>query len=188
IDYRRDTVNHHAYSFTAVPFPAGGAVDTIAWRVDNSYAGMGDSLVRTLTNGSHTVCVTLFTSTGCRADNCLTVQVGDSTDPVPSPPAPPPAIDSNASVIDSASAAAGFIRSYPNPATTQAGVEVTLTQPATIYIHVYNSMGSPVINTTVSGYQGVNHLQVPLGNLQTGVYYLQVQYGNTVKRSKIQKL
>ena len=280
IDYRRDTNNHSLYTFIAHPYLAGGSVDTIAWRVDNGYAGMGDSLIQTLTKGTHTVCATLFTSSGCRSESCQTIRVADSTDSLPSQPPPPPAppvcsvaftatpnpanarqytftvedssgriralewmifsvkdslylkteigqrftytfpvagsyivslyatndsvpgcraftsqaihVDSNrvdSSGTDSSRAAAvDFIRSYPNPAASQAGIDVTLTQPAMIYIHVYNSMGSPVYSTTVSGYQGTNHLQVPLGNLQTGVYYIQVQYGNAVKRSKIQKL
>jgi hypothetical protein len=276
IDNRRDTNNHQLYTFIARPFTAGGIVDTIAWRVDNNYAGMGDSLITNLTKGSHTICATLFTNLGCRSESCLTIRVGDSTDSVHSqpPPPPPPActvsftatpsasnakqytfaiqdssghlhvlewmifsvkdslylkteigqsftytfpfggsfvvslyatndsvlgcrafasrtiyIDSNRADSGRAdSSAVGFIRSYPNPAASQAGIDVSLTQPGMIYVHVYNSMGSPVYSTAISGYTGANHLQIPLSNLQTGVYYIQVQYGNTVKRSKIQKL
>lgn len=277
VDFRRDTNNHQLYTFIARPFAAGGLVDTIAWRVDNGYAGMGDSLITALTKGTHTVCATLFTNLGCRSESCATIRVGDSTDSVhsqPPPPPPPPActvaftatrsaanarqytfalqdssgrikalewmifsvkdslylkteigqsftytfpfggsfvvslyatndsipgcraftsqtIHIDTSRVDSGradSSAVGFIRSYPNPAASQAGIDVSLAQPGMIYVHVYNSMGSPVYSTAVSGYTGANHLQIPLSNLQTGVYYIQVQYGNTVKRSKIQKL
>ncbi len=56
-----------------------------------------------------------------------------------------------------------------------------------IYIRVYNSMGKQVSTTTVPGLQGVNELQVPVGKLGSGIYYIQVQYGNESKMSKIQK-
>jgi hypothetical protein len=72
--------------------------------------------------------------------------------------------------------------------TRQAGINVTLTQPAMIHIQVFSSTGKPVSATAVPGLQGVNHLQVPIGKLEAGIYYIQVQYGNENKMSKIQKL
>jgi hypothetical protein len=85
-------------------------------------------------------------------------------------------------------AANSYIASYPNPASNQVGVDVKLAQPETINVQVYNSMGNPVLSTSVSGYTGTNHVNLPLGNLGTGVYYIQVQYGNVIKRSQVQKL
>jgi len=82
----------------------------------------------------------------------------------------------------------GYITAYPNPATTQVGLTVSLTKAATIDIRVYNSMGNQVQLTTVSGYPGVNQVTLPIANLPIGVYYIQLQYGNTILKSKIQKL
>lgn len=81
----------------------------------------------------------------------------------------------------------GFITSYPNPATTQVNLAVSLDKPTTIAVRVYNSMGSQVLSTTLAGYPGINQVTLPIANLPTGIYYVQLQYGNTILKSKIQK-
>lgn len=81
-----------------------------------------------------------------------------------------------------------FISCYPNPATTQANLSVTMNGNDLITIRVYNSMGGQVLSTEQSGYTGVNQISLPIANLPTGIYYVQLQYGNTILRSKIQKL
>jgi hypothetical protein len=90
--------------------------------------------------------------------------------------------------VDSAGTGDNYITSYPNPAASQAGIDLTLSQPAMIYIRVYNSMGNPVLSTSVPGSQGMNHVKVPISGLGSGIYYIQVQYGQESKMSKIQKL
>lgn len=164
LDARRDSLHHSIWRVVATPYFYGGRVDTLAWKVNNSFAGMGDTLVQTWAPGSYNVCATLNTSLGCHAETCVTVVV---------------AADSTTNT---------YIPSYPNPASSQAAINVTLRQPAMIYIRVYSSMGKPVSTTAVSGLQGVNYLQVPVGKLEAGIYYIQVQYGNESKMSKIQKL
>jgi hypothetical protein len=49
-------------------------------------------------------------------------------------------------------------------------------------------MGGLVLTRTVSGYPGVNQITLPIANLPTGVYYIELQYGDTILRSKVQKL
>jgi len=164
LDVRRDSLDHSVWRVFATPYLSGGSVDTIAWKVNNVFAGFGDTLVRTWAPGSYNVCAMLSTSWGCHAETCVTVSVSaDST-------------------------TSNYIPVYPNPASSQAGVNVSLTQPTMIYIRVYSSMGKPVLATAVPGLQGQNHLQVPIGKLEAGIYYIQVQYGNESKMSKIQKL
>ena len=253
--------SHHLYSFVASPVLAGGTIDTISWMINDSLAGMGDSLAnRYLPNGSYAVCATLSTSLGCRVQSCQQILVMDSVSGLPVPPpsdsctiaftaVPNPkrpneytfsvvnserydsivwfAADSllsgrghgpvfhytytdtgyyNVTVearfahtcnvlssqvihIDSLPGGpGGYITAYPNPATTQVGLTVSLTKAATIDIRVYNSMGNQVQLTTVSGYPGVNQVTLPIANLPIGVYYIQLQYGNTILKSKIQKL
>jgi hypothetical protein len=80
------------------------------------------------------------------------------------------------------------ITSYPNPATTQATLSVTLTNSATITVRVYNSMGGLVLTSNISGYPGANSITIPIANLPKGMYYIEVQYGSTTLRSKVQKL
>jgi hypothetical protein len=80
------------------------------------------------------------------------------------------------------------ITSYPNPATTRVTLTVTLTKYETVDIRVYNSMGGMVSSRNFPGYPGVDQLTIPVGNLPTGVYYIELQIGNTILRSKFQKL
>jgi hypothetical protein len=82
----------------------------------------------------------------------------------------------------------GYQSSYPNPASNAAHLDVRLGSSSMIYIRVYNSMGSQVGQMSVAGYPGYNHLSVPINGLQQGIYYIQVQYGNEIRRSRIQKL
>ncbi|HEV3411994.1 MAG TPA: PKD domain-containing protein [Puia sp.] len=91
--------------------------------------------------------------------------------------------------IDSVPKSQGnYITSYPNPATAQVSLSVTLNSSAAVAIRVYNSMGGQVLSQSASGYPGVNQITVPIANLPIGVYYIELQYGNTILRSKVQKL
>jgi hypothetical protein len=208
------TTPNSPYYFYAQPFLAGATADTVSWFIDGTPAGMGDTLHRYLSPGTYTVCVDLSTNLGCRSQSCQTIQVResattvppDSTRPTPpdsthtppdsTRPTPPDSThtpldslinrpDSNFHVTDSLP---GYQPSYPNPATTTAHLDIRLNSSSMIYIRVYNSMGSQVKQISVSGYPGDNHLSVPIGGLQQGIYYIQIQYGNEIRRSRIQKL
>jgi hypothetical protein len=120
-------------------------------------------------------------------DSVITVPP-DSTHPSPPDsvrPSPPDSVQPSApdSLLQG-----HFISSYPNPATSQANLAVTLDKAATIYVRVYNSMGSQILSTSQSGYPGSNTIVIPVANLPKGIYYVQIQYGNTILKSKIQKL
>lgn len=209
------TTLNSPYYFYAQPFLAGATVDTVSWTINGTPAGQGDTLRRYLQPGIYTVCVSLSTNLGCRSQSCEALHVTDSVaTPVPPdsvitippdsshrppdsaitiPPdsthTPPDSTfnrpDSNSHVNDSLP---GYQPSYPNPATSEAHLDVRLDGSSMIYIRVYNSMGSQVEQISVAGYPGNNHLSVPIGSLQQGIYYIQIQYGNEIRRSRIQKL
>jgi hypothetical protein len=188
---RRDSLDHHLYRLIANPYVPAGTVDTIAWTIDGSFSGIGDTLTRTWSNGSHSVCVTLYTSLGCLVRVYTFPRSGHYDVMVYS------YMDSGYHCfpwtiqginVDSAGTTDNYVTSYPNPAASQAGIDLTLPQPAMIYIRVYNSMGNPVLSTSVPGSQGMNHVKVPISGLGSGIYYIQVQYGQESKMSKIQKL
>jgi hypothetical protein len=82
----------------------------------------------------------------------------------------------------------GFITSYPNPATNQVTLGLKLDSFTDISIRVFNSMGGLTLSRVQSGYPGNNQVTIPVADLPMGVYYIEVQYGNTIRRSKIQKL
>jgi hypothetical protein len=49
-------------------------------------------------------------------------------------------------------------------------------------------MGGLVLSRSVSGYPGINQITLPIATLPKGVYYIELQYGDTTVRSKFQKL
>src|SRR6202000_736727 len=117
----------------------------------------------------------LTSSIGCQAQQCETIRVGDSSatghsdsTTITRPP------DSCAACIDSLAATdstiaartGGFIASYPNPATNQVSLDLKLSDDWTIYIHIFNSMGSEVQMATQAGYKGINHITLPVGGLR----------------------
>jgi hypothetical protein len=170
------TVSHDStqagqpYTFNAYPSIGAATSDSITWKVNDTTAGTGVSLTRTFAPGTYSVCANLVTNAGCTSTYCQTIFVTDSM------PSTPP--DTTAQLI----------RSFPNPAYSFTNVLLRLDNATMIYIRVYNSMGGEVEQKTVSGYRGVNIVKVPLGSLQQGIYYIELQYGNEVKRSRIQKL
>ena len=251
------------YYFFAQPYLAGASQDTVTWRINDTIAGRGDTLIRVLQPGTYTVCVNLVTSSGCQSQSCQTITVGDTTT---TPPPPPCSIsftyshdstqpngsytffanpvlgaatadtitwtvndtiagtgsilthsfqpgaytvcanlitnlgcesrycqaitvsDSTGAPVTPPDTAGQLIRSYPNPAYSVTNVVLRLDRAEMVYIRVYNSMGSQVEAKTFSGVAGTNIVSVPLGSLQAGIYTIQLQYGNEIKRSRIQKL
>lgn len=169
------TVSHDStqpsqpYTFNAFASIDSATSDSITWTVDGTAVGTGTSLTHSFSNGTYTVCAALVTNLGCTSTSCQTITVTDST-------ATPP------------DTAGQMIRCFPNPAYSFTDVLIRLDAPTVIYVRVYNSMGSEVEQKTVSGFKGTNIINVPLGSLQQGIYYIQLQYGNELKRSRIQKL
>lgn len=157
------------YSFSVVNSPN---YDSVVWMVINETDSAnhgpfhGPSFTYTFTDtGYYWVNVAAQRISGCSVYNGQQIHI-DSLPPTPG----------------------GFITSYPNPATTQVTLDVSLDKETVISIRIYNSMGSQVLATTRTGYPGVNQVTLPIANLPIGVYYIQLQYGNTILRSKIQKL
>jgi Secretion system C-terminal sorting domain len=199
------------YSFYASPYLAGATSDSVTWTINGSLAGYGNILNRVLPPGQYTVCASLSTSLGCRTQSCQSIFVTDSgsTPPVVIPPdtaiiTVPPNIppDSNVTVppdstgrlpVDTAywpplDSLANYLSSYPNPVSGQVHMELKTDRAEMIYIRVYNSMGGMIKTVAVPGIQGANQLSLNVSNWQSGIYYIQIQYGNEIKRSRIQKL
>ena len=211
ISINGDTATHQ-YIFVANPSISPGIIDTVTWTINGTPAGQGDTLKRQLTGGIFNVCATISTSLGCRVQSCVTIGGLDSIPRNPPPPdsvqpSPPDSVQPSPpdSVLpsppdsainpggpnmppDSLRSPGHFISSYPNPATSQANLVVTLDKTATIYVRVYNSMGSEILSTSQPGYPGSDTIVIPVADLPTGIYYVQLQYGNTVVKSKIQKI
>lgn len=156
------------YVFTVIN---GGEYNSISWTImgpDSLFAGpySGPSLSYTFPDtGFYAVYVSANKVSGCSVLNGQYIH------------------------IDSVSGPSGqYINSYPNPATSQVTLNVTLDEYTAVDIQVYNSMGNLVQSRSVSGYPGVNQITLPIANLPKGVYYVELQYGGTILRSKFQKL
>ncbi|HXB94876.1 MAG TPA: PKD domain-containing protein [Puia sp.] len=199
--YSHDSIHGGPYSFYAIPNLLGATADTVTWTIGDTTAGRGDTLTRNLRPGTYTVCATLSTNLGCISRYCQNIVVGDSLPGITPPPdsTSPPGIvlppdssrnppDSSARPVDSLSTAAGYIPSWPNPSSNQVNMDVILDKAGMILIRVYNSMGNPVQTKAVAGVAGTNRLTLPIADLQSGLYFIQVQYGNEIKRSRIQKM
>ena len=166
------TRSNQPYTFTAYPVIDSATSDSVTWTVNDTTAGTGISLTRTFAPGTYLVCADLVTSLGCTSRSCQTITVTDTTGVPVTPP----------------DTAGQLIRCFPNPAYSETNVLIRLSNAEVIYVRVYNSMGVEVEQKTVSGFAGTNIVRVPLGSLQQGIYYIQLQYGNELKRGRIQKL
>ncbi|MES1249341.1 MAG: T9SS type A sorting domain-containing protein, partial [Chitinophaga rupis] len=167
--YTKTPSNPYQVTFTAQD---STGLDSLIWQVVN----IADSLHSVFLSGHnptyifpdsgcYLVLLSAIAPGGCRSSSQQTI----CTDTIPSN-------------------AINFISSYPNPAASQANLNVNLGTDNTIHITVFNSMGNQVLTTVVAGNKGQNHVTLPISNLPTGIYYIQIQYGNEIKRSKIQKL
>ena len=171
--YSHDSTQaNQPYTFMASAAIGAATSDSITWTVNDTLAGTGISLTRAFAPGTYTVCAALITNLGCESTFCQTITVTDTTGVPVTPP----------------DTAGQLIRCFPNPAYSSTNVILRLDKEEVIYVRVYNSMGSEVEQKTVSGFAGTNIIRVPLGSLQQGIYYIQLQYGNEIKRSRIQKL
>lgn len=175
------------YGFYAAP-----AGDTVRWYINNSYMGMGDSLLnRTFSPGNYVICAYRHTPDSCVNSACISLYVADTTradttrtdstltDTAHLPPPPPP--------VDSLRRN-DQISTYPNPAPGESNIDLQLEGNSTIQIQVFNSMGHLMLSRKVAGVSGLNHITLPVAGLPKGIYYVQVEYGNVKKRSRIQKL
>ena len=68
---------------------------------------------------------------------------------------------------------------YPNPASSNATIDVQLNETAKLDITVLNSVGQAVYSTSVSGNIGSNKVNVNLSSLSSGLYFYQVKIGNS---------
>ncbi|MBA4241410.1 MAG: hypothetical protein C0448_11840 [Sphingobacteriaceae bacterium] len=81
-------------------------------------------------------------------------------------------------VKELASSSVDGLNFYPNPASTNATIDVVLKETAKMDINILNAVGQTVYSTSVSGNIGSNKVEVNLNNLSAGLYFYQVKVAN----------
>ncbi len=79
---------------------------------------------------------------------------------------------------DSKSTSSSILNFYPNPASNNATIDVTLTETAKVDVAILSAVGQLVYSTSVNGNAGSNKVDVSLSNLSAGLYFYQVKIGN----------
>ncbi len=79
------------------------------------------------------------------------------------------------------------LQPYPNPASSVVNGTVHLTQPMTIYTRIYNQNNFIVRQEQQSGIVGTNTITINVATLPTGMYRMEVQYGNQICRAMFMK-
>lgn len=73
---------------------------------------------------------------------------------------------------------------YPNPTSNNATVEVSLAQASKMNVVIMNSVGQVINTVTVNGNTGINRVDLNLSSLSSGLYFYQVQVGESKSVTK----
>jgi PKD repeat protein len=166
--YTANPAHTNQISFTAV---SNQTLTSQTWWI-NHPGGPYDSVFLTVNNPTYTftdtgyyrVCLYITTNTGCTRSYCNGIYI-DSIGSLP----------------------AGRIPSYPNPATSEINLKLKLTEQRRISVTVYDISGNVVYKTEKQGHSGSNGINIPVQQLNSGQYFIDIQYGNQRKRSIFQK-
>jgi PKD repeat protein len=81
----------------------------------------------------------------------------------------------------------GRIPVYPNPANTLVRLELELESAALLQVRVLDGAGTPKMKFVSPGRAGNNNIAIPVEKLGSGMYVVEIRYGNQLKLAKFQK-
>jgi PKD repeat protein len=110
------------------------------------------------TGGMHYVCLSADNGNGCESEICHLISTSTP------------------------------LASFPNPAQSNVNVNVTLSQPSSIYATIFNAQSRMVGQIVQAGNNGNNVLSFNVGNLPSGLYTIRINCGNQVYVSRFQKM
>jgi hypothetical protein len=116
--------------------------------------------------GYYRVCLRAYTMGGCIKDTCQVIYINQVVAPV-NP---------------------CYLQAYPNPASSYINLSMSLNQPQTVNVQVFNSMNVLVKQRSFPGAAGGNTFAIYVGDLMPGSYNVRVVYGNSVCYSRFMKL
>jgi PKD repeat protein len=119
-------------------------------------------------SGIYTVCVYVITNSGCQATICKNITIND---------------------LSPLGRYANVIPVFPNPVnSSEIKLNINLDQGERVTFTIYNISGIPVQQSIQNGNNGNNLITIPVGNLKTGQYFIDIRYGNEIKRSIFLKI
>lgn len=156
------------YSTSTSP---GASITSWTWTINGDTVSAAPVFDTILSPGGYQVCLTIGTNKGCTASVCDSIFVSSNDSSFRSGPA------------------ATLVTSYPNPTQShEVKVALPLLQPAMVSITVYNAYGNVVYRQQRAFGAGDNRISIPVTGLKQGQYFIDIQYGNTRKRSVFQKM
>lgn len=170
---KADSLVANQYHFFSQSVSTGGAIQTYAWTINGNIISTAQGFSRILSPGNYQVCLSIITTAGCSSTICDSLIV-----------------PGGGIIIDTfQTESVSVILSYPNPIPGGTlTLPLILDNQQKVRITVYNTRGVAVLVQERNYSQGYNRIQVPVNALQRGQYFIDIQYGNTRKRSVFQKL
>jgi hypothetical protein len=86
--------------------------------------------------------------------------------------------------INELSSTVSNLNFYPNPASSNGTIEVSLVENAKMDVVVMNSVGQTVYTSSFEGTSGNNKIDINLSNLSAGLYFYQVKIANSKSVTK----
>ncbi len=75
---------------------------------------------------------------------------------------------------------------YPNPANDQVNISLNMEQSENVEVSIFNTVGQVVLAKNYGSMNGVNTLNVQLGDLTTGIYFVKIVVGDKVYTKPLQ--
>ncbi len=80
------------------------------------------------------------------------------------------------------------IKMFPNPVSSNLQIEYTINNPSEVSMQIYSLSGNVVKTITPSALKGENSINVPVNDLPSGAYFINLRDGNNQKSAKFIKM
>jgi len=155
--------NGNSFTFTNLSNAADSMMTS--WSFGDSSYGTGNVVTHNYNqSGIYSVCMTISQANNCMADTCINITWGA------------PRI-SNARVY-----------SYPNPATDNSTINVTLLKASTMEVAVYNMQNKLIAKKKQSGSIGLNPIRMNMASWPKGIYNVAILSNGEKLITRIEKL